>query len=243
MNALEKLEKAKQDIQDKIDKLKNETTIKVGNWYKGSYNDNRNIIFYAREIDEDEDIIGYGFVENGWSYNAIFSNLDSETMKTIKPATNEEVEAALIKEAKRRGFLKGVKSKCLEDLQIETIKEEKYEYTEHTDGDKCLWVQASDYGNGFNLCVFNNGKWAEIIQEPKVVVNGYEMKQEGDIISFGCAKFDRRQLECFYSDIFSGGCDGFNTWSQSNRKIKSITLDSGVEITVKQLEEIAKNIK
>ena len=230
MNELEKLEKAKQDIQDKIDKLKNETTIKVGNWYKGSYNDNRNIIFYAREIDEDEDIIGYGFVENGWSYNAIFSNLDSETMKTIKPATNEEVEAALIKEAKKRGFKEGVKFKGLSEGlgDVVAITTVKYDIN-----------NKSLYSNG--EWIFKDGQWSEIIEEPKVVINGYEIKKEGYKIKFGCAEFSSKHLLSVFDRV-----DRFNEKTDdgwSNRKIKYITLDSGVEITVKQLEEIVKNIK
>jgi len=219
MNELEKLEKAKQDIQDKIDKLKE----RKNGWYK---NPRRSVWLGYYDFDKG---ITFGFRENsGLWYDSCGMNYEFDDT----PATNEEVEAALIKEAKRRGFKKGVRFDSLLDGGNNTCIGDKFNYIEEHN---------ELYFDGW-LC-FEKGQWAEVIEEPKVVINGYEMKQEGDIISFGCAKFDRRQLECFYADIFSDDCDGFNTWCESNRKIKSITLDSGVEITTKQLEEIVKTIK
>ena len=104
----------------------------------------------------------------------------------------------------------------------------------------CLDLKCSENNeltdeNDKGWTIYRDGKWAEIIEEPKVLINGYEMKQDGDIISFGCAKFDIHQLQRWEYFI--------NREYKSNRKIKSIKLDSGIEITVKQLKEIVDNSK
>ena len=63
-------------------------------------------------------------------------------------------------------------------------------------------------------------------------------------IKFGCAIFCRHHIQELNEKIklFNSGVIE-DDYLDMNRKIKSITLDSGVEITVKQLEEIVKNIK
>jgi len=72
------------------------------------------------------------------------------------------------------------------------------------------------------------------------------MQQDGDIISFGCAKFTKSQLTDHYRELRYVWCRGQNSEDkmiQSNRTIKSITLDSGVEIKIEQLKQIVDNIK
>lgn len=123
--------------------------LEAGKWYKDAYS---NFLIYAEEIHEiTNDISGYGFYSSlKW--------FDSKRVcvKNIKLniATHEEVETALIEEAKRRGFKEGVRFKSASSGDEFTFKGElklyKYESLTPSLG-----------------CVFIKGKWAEIVEEPK----------------------------------------------------------------------------
>jgi hypothetical protein len=66
-------------------------------------------------------------------------------------ATDQEVKEALIKEAKRRGFKKGVRFTCLYNKTIDSG------YFPMLCCDGYLWIDGG--------CVFKDGVWAEIIKE------------------------------------------------------------------------------
>ena len=143
------------------EKLKEKGLIKeeleVGKWYKHSSNN----IFYCTAINKIGKPLGYGIdgvgrwikedmgCINGWGGNG-------------ELATNKEVETALIKEAKRRGFKEGVKIKGRD-------------YT--TTGDFFfsggnLFIGMQQFSN---ICILEDGVWATIIkEEPKkeIVLNG-----------------------------------------------------------------------
>ena len=96
----------------------------------------------------------YGF-NQGVDYlnNAYF------TVDEAIPATDKEVEEALIKEAKKRGFKEGVKVTQINKYNLGNPGEDK-------------WVVTNGHyeyicGKLFicNICLFNDGKWAEIIEE------------------------------------------------------------------------------
>ena len=72
----------------------------------------------------------------------------------MTPATDKEVEEALIKEAKKR--YKNSQAKCLHDASDYNSKEE-YEINHESDG--CLRFK-NNTGVG---CLFSMGKWATII--------------------------------------------------------------------------------
>lgn len=78
-----------------------------------------------------------------------------------KKATKQEVEEALIKEAKRRGYKNG-NYKCLSSRTIKVV--DRYFF----DKDNRLWHGVKGVAN----LVFINGQWAEIIDEKA------ELKQE-----------------------------------------------------------------
>jgi len=214
------------DLQRQLDELKSEPVLDIGKWYIG-YNDG---CHYLTVWNKGSDT--YGFFEGYWGYNWVFS--DDIALK-LRPATPEEVEAALIKEAKRRGFKEGVRiEKDLHDGMECKLIDEDFELV---DG-----MLLTDFGD----CIFYNGKWAEIITEPKVMVNGYEMEQEGDIIKFGCARFYKEFfIETLNKIKWLNNSSNFQDVNSDlqNRNIDSIMLDSGVEITVEQLKEIVDNIK
>lgn len=222
---IDELKKEISKLNKKIEKLENkeEPKFEVGKWYKGVKR--KNIIAYCERLYE-RGFYGYGFDDNGvWSANDLWLENADDPLE----ATKEEVEEALIKEAKRRGFKDGIKFVSSKSSLKGRINTSSFNYLEDCNELCCL-----DY-SGQTDSIFHNGKWAEIIEG--VTINGHEMKQEGDIVSFGCAKFHKVDLRYWERTLTE------KLEPVGNRKIKSITLDSGVEITVEQLEEIVDNLK
>jgi hypothetical protein len=95
-----------------------------------------------------------GFWDGTWCDNLSFSILSGKI-----PATDKEVETALIKEAKNRGFKEG-NYKGLEDLNIDS-KFTGWHYDIYSN--KLFSAEEGDGGD----VIFHDGKWAEIIQNPK----------------------------------------------------------------------------
>ena len=78
-----------------------ETKLKVGKWYKHKY---IGYIFCFNGVYEDYS--QYGILSNGeWSENI---SSDKSNLIDFIPATEEEVKTALINEAKKRGYNKGL---------------------------------------------------------------------------------------------------------------------------------------
>lgn len=127
--------------------------LEVGKWYKS--NDYKNSIVF--KVDETG---GYGFWKDCWSSSYLCNDPHQWRL-----ATNEEVLEALSKEAVKRGFKEGVtvnnhqgKNK-LPHFDLKNIKT-GFRYGIYYDDDKC----------GIWLCY--RGKWAEIIEEPKSILDG-----------------------------------------------------------------------
>jgi hypothetical protein len=95
----------------------------------------------------------YGFLDGTWSDNLLFSFLLGET-----PATDKEVETALIAEAKKRGFKEG-NYKGLEKLYIDS------KFTGWHYGSDLNKLYSAEEGDGGDV-IFHNGKWAEKIESP-----------------------------------------------------------------------------
>lgn len=200
-----------------------EVELEAGMWYKDETSDHLACITTFNDVEYRY----YGFDTNGkWIYDDFYH---ADYVCDLRPATDKEVESALIAEAKRRGFKKGVRFK---ELLL-------YQYTI---GDGELRVKFKGFGKlksaGIHLhndWIFRDGKWAEIIEDkvPVITVNGADYKAEviDYGVKFGCARFSKVQINRLYSILKE-------THSYSNRAIKSITLDSGVEITVDKLKEI-----
>ena len=225
---IKKLEKAVQDINKRIDKLK-EDKLELNNWYK-----NGNLLFYVTQI-HDRQTYGYGFDHGEWDKieDTMAGGWTFELDKDNVPATNEEVEAALIAEAKKR-YKKRIKINYIDTGASSNVY--------RLDGFMFNSKENALFGTGkcenFSDVIFDKGQWAEIIEEPKVVINGYEMRQSTRKVTFGCAKFDKYWLERLLE-----ACEKMKKNYSTNRHPTIITLDSGVEITVKQLQEIVDNLK
>ena len=141
----------KENIEKEFPKLFKGDALEVGKWYKltkdyGNLEKGSVFPFIKYQgLFEDYAVIGHSIFDNSKiDYRAPHSN-------TLTPATDKEVEEALIKEAKRRGFKEGVKFKCLYNKTV------SYGYSPMLCSEGYLWIDGG--------CVFKEGKWAEIIKD------------------------------------------------------------------------------
>jgi len=153
-----------------------ENTFEEGRWYK--LKDGNSLSCYSR------DTKGYGFDHRGdWQDVMFMRHVNCWT-----PATEAQVEKALKKEAVKRGFVKGVTVKCLNDWGSLTIDQDILSWYEI---EGCLWASC----RGTSPCIFRNGKWAEIIEEEVPSVGGYKLERVGRYSGseckwkFGCYAF------------------------------------------------------
>jgi len=124
--------------------------LEVGKWYKY-----KSILVYIKDLDGNK-AVGCGLGNGLWE--DFFSFIITLRCDYIL-ATHEEVETALIEEAKRRGFKaelkikrlfnEGVIFKCLGDF-----------YYSNNDGAPGLFDKSG-------YAIMQNGKWASIVKEPK----------------------------------------------------------------------------
>lgn len=134
-----------------------EPVIEVGKWYKGNNNRCKKALFFCTGFNNSSKPLGYGFdVYGDWC------DLDDVTWTSeVTEATLEEVEQRLIEEAKRIGFVKGAKIKGIginKDISNVCNSPINGNFKFFSDSN----ILDSEYGTGH---VFNNGKWAEIIDE------------------------------------------------------------------------------
>jgi len=98
----------------------------------------------------EKDNLKYGIMASGdWFEN---SNYKLSNCAVDRPATPQEIQDALEKEAVRRGFKEGIEY-LSPSSRIDNICDGNFNFN---NGDNCL------YSNG--IAVFNNGIWATIIQ-------------------------------------------------------------------------------
>jgi hypothetical protein len=131
----------KTNIEAEFPKLFKKDALVVGKWYKIDNKDGY-LLNYS------ETGIVFGFLNGNYSSNYYFYKYHYDN---AKPATDEEVEEALIKEAKKRGFKKGVKFKCLYNHDYEG------QCTPLLCSEGYLWLKGG--------CVFKDGKWATTVRE------------------------------------------------------------------------------
>ena len=141
----------KENIEKEFPKLFKKDALVVGKWYKS-----RSCLFNYQKHGNVYGFFGDGVWNNGnWSWDDTIA----------KPATDKEVEEALIKEAKNRGFKIGVKFIKLSNGVVQTVDGLPYfEYGRvAVESPKTEW--SSVYKGGCsNPSIFDNGKWAEIVE-------------------------------------------------------------------------------
>lgn len=151
----------KQLTQEQLEQVYREhpewrTEIEVGKWYK--LPDDDEFLFCVTELVGDKKANGYG-----WDGNGKWRDAENTTWGTndIIPATREEVEAALIAEAKRR-YRDGDKvgrlaSRYLgkgNSMVIQMLRDSFME------SNNSVWVPSD---NDYAICLFTDGKWAAVI--------------------------------------------------------------------------------
>lgn len=132
--------------------------LEVGKWYKTPKHGKA--MFFITEIIGDA-IYGYGLNSEGtWRHISCFCLADS---KANEPATREEVEAMLIAEAKKRGFVEGANVKGLGVLSLGECmgNDSGYYYDSNFN-----WLLAN-ISLGQNAFIFEKGQWATIVPESK----------------------------------------------------------------------------
>jgi hypothetical protein len=136
-----------------------EKKLEVSKWYKG-FSELGSPFLGVYDVKESSDI-SYGFWNEIWSTNknGLIRLKDAES---YEKATEEEVKEALIKEAKKRGFKEGSKTKGTNlDTEISTLTE-GFEYSINSNE-----LKANCNGDFYiKRIIFSNGKWAEIISNP-----------------------------------------------------------------------------
>lgn len=124
-------------------------SLEVGKWYKMPYFNS--FIGCIKEYDK-ERFYYYGLNTGGvWNNNDFYFLRDS----LLTPATDEEVESMLKKEAKKRGFKEGVYFNPVASASKSKIKKD------------WIFVDSVNLLTNDGLEVFNNGKWATIVEQPK----------------------------------------------------------------------------
>jgi hypothetical protein len=125
--------------------------LEVGKWYKRL---NDGVAIFNVQRPNDKSNIGYGLnFYNKWSESF---NIGNSSHELFRPATLEEVETALINEAKNRGFKEGLYVNCLKRTEKVKIS------------DKSSFVFNFKYNRIYygGAKIFENGKWATIIEQP-----------------------------------------------------------------------------
>jgi len=184
---IEKLEKAnkkyneqyEKDIASLKEQLQGEKEVEFenGKWYKNIKTD---ALYCVTKINSNSfDAYGFNY-EGEWEESCSFGQINSEFNHNRRPATDKEVEEALIKEAKKRGFKVGV-----------TVNSKKIGGNSVTGSwglqGKWPFEITNDYGHTLRFGgspIYADGVWAEIID--KLELNGQEVTIEDGEIKIGC---------------------------------------------------------
>ena len=144
-----------------------ENKLEVGKWYK--FKPNGTIGFYkGKNLDSYGIHNGGNWIDNcKWFYNY---NLE---VSDLELATPQEVETALINEAKKRGYKEG-NYNCLKSFYVKDCKKYYYNSEENQ-------LRISN-GYQYNI-IFDNGKWAEIIETPNEIITIVEKYGKDKVIS------------------------------------------------------------
>jgi hypothetical protein len=153
-----------------------ETKLEVGKWYVKEWKDGDFDLFFAQEIKEDKVYSYDNYFRNG---KPVLYNAEEQPLEHLKEvnrllfrlATKEEVETALINEAKRRGFKEGAK-----------YLSPNKTFIRKANFPLCINEQQDALCCENGDLIFNNGVWAEIIK-PKTMTKeeiekelGYEIE-------------------------------------------------------------------
>lgn len=153
--------------------------LEAGKWYNFAWSDMPKEIrgiYFVEKVEGYQVWFSYGIdlINDEWEESDWYNKCHVWT-----EATPQEVEHALINEAKKRGYVEGARIKCLLLNQDYTLTSRKH--WEDFDGKELLMVES----RGTGVWIFRAGKWAEVVKEaPK-----FEVKIDGDAIKDYVEKF------------------------------------------------------
>lgn len=126
--------------------------VEAGKWY--IWERTKDVLLFITGFDGDK-VKGYGIKNNDWFDNRSISDYwGYKTDSYFVPATDKEVETALIAEAKRRGF-KG-------HFKVKPLWNSTYHFWSCSDNN----IRFKNNTLFFSSAIFKDGKWAEILSEP-----------------------------------------------------------------------------
>ena len=166
MNAKEEIKK----LQQQLDNLKAELDkpkFEVGDWVVSNLGE-------IGRIKND----GLELCPN--TSNTAYCLGDMSDIKRL--ATRTEIETALIKEAEKRGFKKGVK-----------YKGASCNWTEYIHGSLEYFKDGDVLTDGYGESVYKQGKWAEIVED-KVKFFDWDVVYGGSLIGIGCEDYSKNFL-------------------------------------------------
>ena len=130
-----------------------EPKFEAGKWYKENQSFKDTMIVYVVSVNGEDSLKVYGFD----GYGKWFDNSDDFGDSGLAEATPQEIENALVCEAKKRGYVNG-NYKCLIGTTFDGDMKDFFFDTK----DNSLRITVREARNN---CVFRDGKWAEIIKE------------------------------------------------------------------------------
>lgn len=212
MKTIEELEAQLTVISEQIKELKNKPKFEVNRWY---HSDNDSLL-YITKFSENKMFEGYGFYFNNWESKQWWAY-----DHFIRPATLEEVYAALVKEAEKRGFKEGVRVvTCLGNSGKLDCSKPFYNINDN----KLRWADSED---AMNNIVFDNGQWATIIKDDVIKVGSYEVKKKGSQYEIGCKQvswnlIDTIRIEMKRNNFKKVSFDGIETDLETIEKILNL---------------------
>jgi len=161
---------AKKELKQLKEQLEELPKLEVGRWYKVFRDEIETpslVVFSGHNVPT----YGFTHISRSWTESYGCNNTFRNPDYRYSPATPQEVEEALIKEAKKRGFKEGVTFRPLYSDSSEY-------YSDFVLGENLYYdsKENSIHHHG-GARIFVNGKWATII-EPKVSISGDFTKQD-----------------------------------------------------------------
>ena len=192
--------------------------LEVGRWYKKN---TEGIAYYGGKFPQ-----CYGINSGEKWVNGVYWFHDEDDWIE---ASKEEVQEALVAEAKRRGFKKGV-------TIAKTGINNNLGFTPYPISGRFMFYPSDNLldsnGQGY---VFKDGEWAEPIDTtPDIIINNYKAEFFSDYVQFGCARISKEAIGDIIDAIEDKDLEdtGFG-----NRAVTGIQIGTGL-FTIPQLREI-----
>lgn len=161
--------------------IKTKSELEVGEWHKCKSDES---LIYLLDYD-DFDMYGFQASGNWFDRDKDASFSYKREPEEWRPATTEEVETALLKEAKKRGFKEGVTIINVDDGLKTDPEIHELHFAE---------VENALY-DGWGSVPFDNGEWAEILEEklPKIGCREGEVTERH--IKYGDRNLSKKTLK------------------------------------------------